>query len=212
MSRARIKVCGITNLKDLEAAVACGANAVGFIFATSPRRITPQTAAGLCAEVPLFVTKVGVFMDQDPEYVTEVYNMCGLDCVQLHGDETKSDIAFLKAHGVRTVIKAIRLEPDTDVDACNQMGADAFLIDSAQTGSSAGGTGTTADWELARKFIEKSSFPVLLAGGLEPDNIGKAISVVNAFAFDVCSGVEKQKGIKDEQKLKALFENANSPL
>jgi phosphoribosylanthranilate isomerase len=192
-----VKICGITRLEDAEAAVDAGAGAIGFIFwPRSPRFIDPFRAKQIAARLPAFVTPVGVFVNQPAEYVNSVARLARLGAVQLHGDET---IQYASAIGA-PIIKALKVG-DTRVDFWP--GHDTVLLD-ADDPIRRGGTGQTVDWVAAASIAARRK--VLLAGGLTPENVADAIARVRPFGIDVSSGVERAPGIKDHQRLRALFE------
>jgi phosphoribosylanthranilate isomerase len=192
-----IKICGITRADDAEAAVAAGADAIGFIFwPNSPRFIDPFRAKKIAAGLPPFVTPVGVFVNQPEAYVSGVAKLVRLGAVQLHGDES---MAFAAAIGV-PVIKALKLG-DRRLDAWP---AGTMVLLDADDPVRRGGTGQTIDWAAAATVAARRK--VLLAGGLTPENVADAIARVRPFGIDVSSGVERAPGIKDHRRLRALFE------
>jgi phosphoribosylanthranilate isomerase len=196
----RVKVCGLTNLDDARAALDAGADALGFVFAPSPRRVDSETVRGILRDVGPLVFSVGVFVDEALEEVRRVRDVCGLSAVQLSGRE---DEAYARALGGR-VIKTIHLSPDfPDPDPAAFPEAD-LLVDSG-TKTQAGGTGRVFDWTRAVCLARKR--PVILAGGLTPENVAQAIQTVKPQAVDVASGVEKEKGRKDHERLR-LFVRA----
>ena len=202
VKRTRIKVCGITDRADLAHAVAAGVDGLGFIFAEkSPRRIEPEKARELIKSVPPFVDAIGVFVNEDPDVVTDIVKYCGLTMVQLHGQE---NVDYCQLMPVR-VLKAFAVNSDTDGSemAVYSEVAAGYLLDTYHK-SMAGGTGQTFDWRLIDGLHIPG--PVLLAGGLGPDNVGEAISAVRPFAVDVNSGVETSPGCKDHDKITELVE------
>ena len=188
----RVKICGITNVRDARLAARLGADALGFNFyPRSARYVRPERAKAIIAALPPFVTTVGVFVDEEPERVMEIAAMCGLDAVQLHGDEPPRAVHAIR--GIRR-IKALRIRGDRDVELCRRYRVEAYLLDALVPGEF-GGTGETFNWELAR---EASQFgPVILAGGLTPENVAEAILTARPYAVDVASGVEAEPGKKD---------------
>ena len=198
MTRTRIKICGITREEDLAAAVAAGADALGFVFyAPSPRYVTIERAAQLMAQVPAFVTKVGLFVNAEPQAVRETMAQAPLDLLQFHGDE---DAAYCAAFG-RPWIKAARVRPGFDLLEYASLfakapGVSGLLLDAHVEGY--GGGGKTFDWTLIPR---KLSLPVILSGGLHPGNVAEAVRTVRPWAVDVSSGVEAARGIKDAQKI-----------
>jgi len=195
--RTRIKVCGITEPEDARAAVAAGADGLGFIFVPqSPRSIEPDRARKITGELPPLVDAVGVFVDEKLEVVEEIIHYCGLSVVQLHGAETPEYCDKISCQ----VIKSFRVNPATKSDELLPYAefVNGFLLDTFHK-NMAGGTGATFDWGLVEQV--KPPGPFILAGGLTPDNVGDAIKQVRPFAVDVNSGVEYQPGRKDTDKL-----------
>ena len=200
--RTRIKVCGITGLEDARAAVAAGADALGFIFVEqSPRVVTPDMARSITAELPPFVDRVGVFRDEEIDFVKEIVSYCRLSLVQLHGNETPEYCSKMAG----SAIKAFRIRPETESQelAAYADTASGFLLDTYHE-HIAGGTGSAFDWKLVEQI--RPPGPVILAGGLSPENVGEAIRQVKPFAVDVNSGVEYQPGRKDADKLKIFVD------
>lgn len=195
MTRTRVKICGITRAEDLDAAVAAGADAVGFVFyPPSPRHVGIEVAAKLAARVSPFVTRVGLFVNADPHEVDAAVATVGLDLLQFHGDE---DGAACARSG-RPWIKAARVRPGLDLleFAGRYAGARALLLDAFVEGY--GGGGQTFDWSLIPRPLP---LPVILSGGLTPGNVAAAIRAVRPWAVDVSSGVEAARGIKDAGKI-----------
>ncbi|MCF8042117.1 MAG: phosphoribosylanthranilate isomerase [Desulfarculaceae bacterium] len=189
----RIKICGITNLDDALAACRLGADALGFVLAPSSRQVSPEQARDIIAALPPLVNTVGVFVDAPLVEVSELRRYCGLDWVQLHGDEDEDYAAALG----RRVIKALRVSPERLPDAAVYSSC-SLLLDTYHP-QAVGGTGQSFDWGLACGVSRQR--PVILAGGLTPDNVGRAIKQVQPFAVDVSSGVEKEKGVKDHERI-----------
>ena len=194
----RIKICGITNEEDALLAVELGADALGFIFAESPRRIEPEKAKDIIQLLPPFVGKVGVFVDKDRTEIDRIAGLCNLDALQLHGNESPF---FCQAFKLK-VIKAIRVRNIDTLKTLANYDVDAFLLD-AFVPDKHGGTGRTFDWELA--VDAKKWGRIILSGGLTPENVAKAIAEVDPYAVDVSSGVEAYPGKKDPEKLRAFF-------
>jgi phosphoribosylanthranilate isomerase len=201
----RVKVCGITNREDALLAVEAGAHALGFVFAASPRQVTPEQAAEIIAALPPFVQTVGVFVDGDVEAVLA---RCPLDAVQFHGDEPPAALA--RVAGVRR-IKAFRVAESSDLEqlALYRDVAEAFLLDARVPGI-AGGTGQTFPWHLARE-ARRFGRPIILAGGLTPENVRTAIEVGAPDAVDVSSGVEASPGRKDPDLVRRFLAAALRP-
>ena len=183
-----VKICGVTNEDDALLAVAMGADAIGFVFAPSPRQVHPETVRDIVKRLPHEVLTIGVFRNERPERVIEVVNRCGLGGAQLHGGETPDEVASVR----RRVPFVIRALPAGDKRLTEEgaAGADAVLVDSPQPGS-----GTVFDWSLAEGAPD--GVRLILAGGLNPDNIGDAIRKVRPWGVDTSSGVEASPGKKD---------------
>ena len=212
-----VKFCGITRLEDALEAAALGADALGFVFhRPSPRYIEPSRAAGIAAEVRRRFgdearpfpgpagrgrrpALVGVFVDEDPEVILAVASRCGLDLFQLHGDEGPEDCRRLSGE---RVVKAFSPRDRGDLERIDLYPVRAVLVD-ARDGDRRGGTGRTADWDLARAVAGKR--PLILAGGISPRNVAAALSAVAPAAVDVNSGVEEAPGVKDREKMAALL-------
>lgn len=197
----RVKICGITNLDDALAAVDAGADALGFILAeegkAKNRYISLEDAAGIIEKLPPFVTTVAVTVNDPIERLVKYLNY--FDCVQLHGDEPPGHLPM--GH---LAIKAFRVGPMFNVGMLEEHDVRAWLLDAYVTGE-AGGTGTTFDWEVAQMAVSLGK-PVILAGGLNPDNVGEAVFRVKPFAVDVSGGVEKEPGKKDHDKIRMFIE------
>ncbi len=200
----RVKICGITRKEDADIAVELGADALGFNFAEGPRLITPSVAASIVRSLPPFVVPVAVFADELPEKLIEVSRDSGIWTVQLHGEEPPD---YLKRLVGFKVIKAFRVRTKEDVQAVSLYPCDAALFDTRTEGKR-GGTGKTFDWDLL-KFVPEG-IPVILSGGLTPDNVIDAIRRVRPYAVDVASGVESSPGVKDRELLHRFIENARS--
>ncbi|MCE8011136.1 phosphoribosylanthranilate isomerase [Halomonas daqingensis] len=195
--RTRIKFCGLSREQDVADAVAAGADALGFVLWPGSKRCVDEARlATLAAQVPAFVTRVGLFVDQEPELIARSAEH--LDLLQFHGDETP---AFCAGFG-RPWIKALRMRDDLDLHAAAEAyaGAQALLLDAYRPGVP-GGTGETFDWSRIPANLAK---PVILAGGLGPDNVAQAIERVRPFAVDVSGGVEAAPGRKDRGLLAAF--------
>ena len=203
MHKVNVKICGITNLMDAFTAVRLGADALGFIFAPSPRRIAPQTAREIIRALPPFVKTVGVFVNETPASIWKVINDCGLDLIQLHGDESPALCGELMPY----TIKALRIKDESSLQTgqAYHRKVRALLLDTYSK-EKAGGTGKTFDWKLAIKVKEQGS-PIILSGGLAPANIVAAIQTVRPYAVDVNSGVEERPGQKSPTLIKDLMKN-----
>ena len=196
----KVKICGITNLEDAQLSAKFGADALGFNFyAKSPRYITPENAREIIEQLPPKVLKVGVFVNESLDKIVEIAETAKLDALQLHGEETPEFARQLKSKTNLEIIKAFRVSPEFKPEDVLQYEVDAILLD-AYSPKEHGGTGETFDWEIAKKVQE--IFPKMyLAGGLNDINIVRVIDDVEPFAVDACSGVELEKGLKDEIKL-----------
>jgi phosphoribosylanthranilate isomerase len=202
MTAVRVKICGFTRLSDVRAAVVAGADALGFVFAPRSKRVlTIPRAAELVTGVPAFVSRVGLFMDQDYEAVARILDRVPLNLLQFHGAE---DAAFCRRFGL-PYIKAVSMDSDRAVERAGQeyTDASALLLDSHPAGG-VGGTGVVFDWSL----IPQSSLPLVLAGGLEPGNVRQAIERLKPWAVDVSSGVETAPGIKSEALMREFIKEA----
>ena len=197
----KVKICGMTQLKDALFAVEQGVDAVGFIFyKKSPRAVTMKTVREIITKLPPLVDTVGVFVNESAERLNKIADYCGLDLVQLHGEESP---AFCrKIH--RRVIKAFRVKDLQSIKQLEKFPVSGFLLDTFSDDLH-GGTGKTFDWNLA--LPAKKMGPVILAGGLTPRNILQAVRQVRPYGVDVCSGVEKSPGIKDLEKVRAFLKN-----
>ncbi len=194
--RAKIKICGITSLEDALMVAALGADALGFIFARSRRQLSPLQAKKIIARLPAFITAVGVFMDQSLETVRQIVNETGVDVIQLHGSETPEYCTQLD----RRVIKRFNVSIDVSTDLlASQMDAydvAACLLDPGV------GEGKVFDWKKAVGL----DFPLIIAGGLTPENVRQAIQIIKPYGVDVSSGVEQAPGQKDPEKVRRFIE------
>lgn len=197
----RIKICGITRIEDALAAASAGADAIGLVFhAASPRAVNVEQAAAIVQALPPFVTSVGLFVDASEERIREVLRQVPLDMLQFHGDEPD---AFCQRFA-RPYLKAVRVRPGDDLNAlaAKWPGASGILLDSYKPGVP-GGTGETFDWNM---IPAQRAWQLVLAGGLQVDNIRHAIDLVAPWAVDVSGGVESAKGIKDLAKINAFIQ------
>jgi phosphoribosylanthranilate isomerase len=201
MDNVKVKICGITNLADASLAVELGASALGFIFAPSPRQMTPQKVCKIIRAIPPFVKTVGVFVNEETTAIREVKQHCGLDLVQLHGDESPDLCDELMPYA----IKALRVKDESCLPTSRAYHGKvrALLLDTYSR-EKVGGTGKTFDWNLAIK-IKEIGIPIILAGGLGPSNINLAIQTVNPYAVDLNSGIEEYPGKKDPALMKAVM-------
>jgi phosphoribosylanthranilate isomerase len=195
----QVKICGITNLEDATSAAESGAAAVGFIFyPPSPRYIEPQKAREIIDRLPGHLVKVGVFVNEQTEVVTKIFEDCCLDIIQLHGDESPE---YCRQFPEGLVIKALELKTEEDLKKAAGFAVTAILVDNRHAGLY-GGTGKTANWELARRL----SKPLILSGGLNEGNIADALKRVHPAALDINSGVESAPGKKDPAKIVQIMQ------
>ena len=210
---ARVKICGLTDPADLRAAIEAGADAVGVISSVSvdtPREVDRGTAAELVAAVPPFVTATLVTMPEDADHAVDLIRAVRPDAIQLHGEFDAEAIGYIRAE---TGVKVIPAVDYTDTDRAHDLdaAADAILVDSTRE-DGAGGTGEPHDWESTGELAETLTSPVVLAGGLTPDNVAEAVRAAAPFAVDVASGVERTKGRKDHTALATFVQNAGREL
>ncbi|WP_325985776.1 phosphoribosylanthranilate isomerase [Pseudomonas protegens] len=201
MPAVRSKICGITRIEDALAAVAAGADAIGLVFyAKSPRAVNVQRARAIIAALPPFVTSVGLFVNASRCELGEILDAVPLDLLQFHGDESAADCEGYH----RPYIKALRVKAGDDIAAAclAYPRASGILLDTYVEGVP-GGTGEAFDWSLVPQGLSK---PIILAGGLTPDNVSAAIARVRPYAVDVSGGVEQGKGIKDPAKIQAFMQ------
>ena len=198
--RTKVKICGITNLADAQAAVEAGADALGFVFCEkSPRRLAIPAAAGISKQLPAFVLRVGVFVNAPGEAVDRAISECGLNLLQFHGDEPQE---YCAQFGLMSM-KAFRMRDAGTLKEMAKYQTNAWLLD-AYSPEAAGGTGEKFNWELAVE-AQKFGKPIFLAGGLTPENVAEAVRQVRPFGVDVSSGVEISPGKKDHAKLRAFI-------
>jgi phosphoribosylanthranilate isomerase len=202
----RVKICGITRPEDAQAAADAGADAIGLVFAESPRRISPERAAEVLAALPPFVTPVALFVNETAHRIRALCRDLALRTVQLHGDEPPELAAELAD---LCVLKAFRIGSRDDLAAAQGYPADAYLLDSRVPGRP-GGTGTAFDWSLLQGTTWHR--PVILAGGLTPANVADGIRQVRPYGVDTSSGVESEPGIKDAAQVRAFVARARQAL
>ncbi|MBW2037356.1 MAG: phosphoribosylanthranilate isomerase [Deltaproteobacteria bacterium] len=197
----RIKICGITREADAQFAASLGVDAVGFVLAKSPRRITPEMARRITSSLPPFVSTVGVFVDMDLDSLRQIATFCKFDWIQLHGSESPEYCRALDF----SVLKAIRVSSRQSLKAMAAYSGSVggFVLDTYVKGQ-AGGTGKTFDWVIAREA--KDYGPVILSGGLTPENVKEAVCTVDPYGVDISSGVESAPGIKDHLKMRRFVE------
>jgi len=194
----RIKICGITNTGDALAAAELGADALGFVFAESPRRVSSGQAARISAELKFSITKVGVFVNEDADVVRDIAETCSLDTLQFHGSETPE---YCRLFGSQAV-KAFRVKDTVSLCELARYGAGPFVLDTYVEGT-VGGTGRAYDWALAAEA--SANYRIILSGGLNPDNVRQAIAKVKPYAVDVSSSIEDSPGRKNIKTLKAFI-------
>lgn len=200
MHSMEIKICGITNLEDAICAVESGADAIGFIFyRQSTRHIEPKTAREIIKNLPQHIARVGVFVNQNPHEIKDIFSRCGLTMIQLHGDESPE---YCFQFPVTTLIKAASPTSEDDLDILKRYSVKAILMDTRADGQY-GGTGKKCNWSLAARI--KSQHPLILAGGLTETNIREAIRMASPDAVDLNSGVEQFPGKKDPMKIKNVI-------
>ena len=196
-----VKVCGTTSEEDALLAVAMGADAIGFIFAPSPRQVSPKLVNDIVRRLPPEILTVGVFRDEVPDRVIEIVQRTGLRAAQLHGHESPEQVQRVKAR-IPVVFKAFAAG-DRAVRRAREFGVDAVLVDNPQPGS-----GQVFDWSLAEDV--PGGMKLVLAGGLGPDNVADAIATVHPWGVDACSALELEPGRKDPRKLRAFIANAKA--
>ncbi len=202
----RVKICGITNLEDACHAAACGADALGFVFYPgSPRFVDPDRARRIIADLPPLVSTVGLFVNEPPARIREMVEFCGLNTVQLHGDEEPDQCCYPPCR----VIKALRLRDTMGNDFFASYKVSSLLLD-AYVPNQFGGTGNQCDWEKAATV--SAQHRVILAGGLNPDNVADAVRQVHPYGVDVSSGVEEKPGQKDPEKVARFIRMAKEAL
>lgn len=203
--RTRVKICGITRPEDALEAIRHGADAIGLVFyPQSPRYVTPLQAAEIVKKIPAFITVVGLFVNAEASEISDILSAVHLDLLQFHGDETPMQCRQFS----RPYMKAIRVKSDTNLVqyAADYADAKALLLDAFAEGVP-GGTGQVFDWNLIPSNL---SVPVVLAGGLNADNVTQAIQKVRPYAVDVSGGVEASKGIKDAAKIAAFMRGVSN--
>ncbi|MBB1487035.1 phosphoribosylanthranilate isomerase [Oceanospirillum sediminis] len=204
MKRTRVKICGITRLEDAQSAIDAGADALGFVFySPSPRYIKPERAAEIIQQLPPFISTVGLFVNEAAEEVDRIRKLTQIDLLQFHGDETS---VFCEQFN-QAWIKALRVRDQGSLQQslAEFESARAVLLDSYRPGVP-GGTGETFNWDLIPSDYSR---PIILAGGLTPDNISDAVRQLQPYGVDVSGGVEASKGIKDPIKIHAFIRGAN---
>ena len=204
-TRTRVKYCGLTRVEDALHAAVIGVDAIGLVFYDkSPRSVSVDQAKLIVESLPAFVTTVGLFVNADPADVKRIAQAVNLDLLQFHGDESAAECERFE----QPYIKAIRMREELDLDQLSDeyQNASGLLLD-AYDKTMFGGTGKSFDWSM---IPEQRSLPIILAGGLNPENVGQAISDVHPYAVDVSGGIEASKGIKDKEKMNAFMRGMNS--
>ena len=206
----RSKICGVTSEADLRAVAESGADAVGIITDVSvdtPREVPPERAAELVAAAPPFLSTVLVSMPETPTRAVELAGAVAPDAIQLHGTFDDEDVRYVRREARANVITAVDAADPDRVRGYDGV-ADAILLDSTTEGG-AGGTGETHDWEAARALVDDCTTPVVLAGGLTPENVADAVRTVDPYAVDVSSGVERAGGEKDHDAVASFVRKAS---
>jgi phosphoribosylanthranilate isomerase len=198
----KVKICGIKTLSDAKFAVDYGTDAIGFVFAESIRNVSKEKARSIVQKLPPFVTTVGLFVNDTAENIEAICRFCGLDAIQLHGNERPSLLNKLKDF---KTIKAFRIRNEKDILPIKKYKPDAILLD-AYSENQMGGTGISFDWKIVRKI--RTSIPIILAGGLTHLNVSQAIKIANPYGVDVSSGVESHPGKKDRKLIKKFIDAA----
>jgi len=198
----KVKICGITDIETALVAVENGADAIGFVFAHSKRRVTPEVAKSIIEQLPSQVEKVGVFVNETLETMEEIASACGLTIIQLHGEEGHDVCEQLQY----PLVKAIGIANDDDVQHALRYPTEHILVDSPKGHVYHGGNGQTFDWQLV-ETMHTAGKKIILAGGLNVDNVKEAIRAVNPYMVDVSSGVETD-GIKDHEKIRLFLQAA----
>jgi phosphoribosylanthranilate isomerase len=193
-----VKVCGITNPGDARVAVDAGADAIGLVFAESPRRVSVEEARKISTALPHNVLKVGVFVDTEPEEVLRIARAVGLDLVQLHGDETPETVTAVRDGGVK-VMKALRMRDAASLEAFDGYEADLFLLD-AYSEKARGGTGERFDWGVAKSIRGRDN--IVVAGGLGPENVREAVELFEPYGVDASSSLEEEPGKKNDERVR----------
>jgi phosphoribosylanthranilate isomerase len=208
ISPLKVKICGITNVDDALAAVDAGADALGFIFAEAGKKrnrfVTPMQAQHIIEQLPPFVTTVGVCVDAP--FTEVIHYLSFVDIIQFHGDESPEEVGQMR----HLAIKAFRAGDSFQLDDMMAYPARAYLLDACVPGET-GGTGQRCDWDIARAAV-RSGKPIILAGGLTPENVAEAVKTVRPYAVDVSGGVEAEPGKKDHERIRAFIHAAKTSL
>ena len=196
----KVKICGIKTLSDAKFAVDYGVDAIGFVFAESIRNVSKEKARAIVQKLPPFVTTVGLFVNDTAENIEAICRFCGLDVIQLHGNERPALLNKLKDF---KTIKVFRIRNEKDIIPIKKYKPDAILLD-GYSEKNMGGTGTSFDWKIVRNI--KTSIPIIVAGGLTTLNVSRAIKIVKPYGVDVSSGVESSPGKKDRKLIKKFID------
>ncbi|GAX62718.1 N-(5'-phosphoribosyl)anthranilate isomerase [Candidatus Scalindua japonica] len=196
----KIKICGIKSLNDAISAVDYGADAIGFVFAKSIRKVSKERARSIIRKLPPFVTTVGLFVNETADNMEAAFRFCGLNAIQLHGNEPPETLNRLKDI---ITIKAFRIQNERDITPIKKYKPKAILLD-GYSKNQMGGTGICFDWNIVEKL--KTSIPIIVAGGLSHLNVAEAIKIVQPYGVDVSSGVENMPGKKDKKLIKKFID------
>jgi phosphoribosylanthranilate isomerase len=202
----KVKVCGIKEIEDARVAADAGADAIGLIFAESPRRVSVEEARKIASTLPGGILKVGVFVDEEPQEVLRLAREVGLDYVQLHGDETPGTVTILQEAGVK-VMKALRVRDESSLAAMEVYGADLVMLD-AWSAKARGGTGDRFDWGLAKSLKGRDN--IVVSGGLTPENVQEAIAFFEPYGVDASSSLEERPGKKNGERVRRFVRAAKS--
>lgn len=200
----KVKICGITNFKDAETALSCGADALGFVFAESPRKISALKAGDICKRVGPWTVTVGVFVGQTADQILTIADRCGLNCLQIYADEKLSGEKKLHAY---SIMKAFRIGSEADLLQTQGACGDLFLFDTKVNGQW-GGTGKLIAWDILKNY--KAKKPMVISGGLNPRNVRPIIRALSPYGVDVSSGVESAPGKKDAKLIKKFIRYAKN--
>ncbi len=194
----KVKVCGITRIEDARIAAGSGADAIGLVFAESPRKVSIEEAREIAAALPDGVLKVGVFVNEEPEEVLRVAHEVGIDYAQLHGDEGPEDVEVVRGGGLK-VMKALRVRGAGSLEAMDDYAADLFLLD-AWSEKARGGTGERFDWGVAKSLSGRGN--IVVSGGLSPGNVREAIRLFEPYGVDASSSLEDAPGKKNKERVR----------
>jgi phosphoribosylanthranilate isomerase len=193
-----VKICGITNAEDARVAADAGADAVGLVFAESPRRVSVEEACRISMALPENIIRVGVFVDEEPAEILRISCEVGLDLAQLHGDEAPEDVTAVRRGGVK-VMKALRVRDAVSLEALDEYEVDLFLLD-AHSERARGGTGQRFDWEVAKSYTGRDN--IVVSGGLGPENVREAVEFFDPYGVDASSSLEDEPGRKNGERVR----------